>query len=98
MPLFFGVSFIVLAAIGKVPSTNLLCLLIAALLLIAREFITRTKISDSLLFFVVFSVVVLPLFNFWKDVNLPDVQPTVLLTMFGVVLVLTGFKTHLHRQ
>lgn len=94
----FGSLLVLLALIGNVPATNLLCLLSAALFLVAREFSTRQQVSNSLLFLAVFSAVVLPLFSFWQSVSLPTLPSSAFLTSSGLILVAVGIRPFLTRK
>ncbi|WP_232698615.1 hypothetical protein [Brevibacillus daliensis] len=92
MILLTGFLFVLIAIFGNVPTVNALCLVIAALLSVAREFSKNTIFSNSLLFLSIFSIVVLPLFNFWQGVIIPQFYSTSLLVITGLILVVVGLR------
>jgi inner membrane protein involved in colicin E2 resistance len=94
----FGSLLVLLALVGNVPAASLLCLLAAALFLVVREFSTRHQVSNSLLFAVVFSAVVLPLFSFWQSVIPPALPSSALLASSGLILVVVGLRPFLTRK
>lgn len=92
----FGIALVALSLIFNIPTVNLICLIAAAILLIVSELVpNHQSFSKFLLFFAMFSLMVLPFFNFWEQVNLSHDHSDAALVVLGLCLVVIGFRDRL---